>query len=183
MSKKKPTSKKKNLPDISSKSYPTELKDDLIRSVGRPSKYQPEMCMDLIYKMAQGKSFNTACVEMGINPDTGYEYVKEKGDYYKSEFAEAKKWGQALSERWWDEVGRLNLNNKDFNNVLYMMIRQNMHGWTRKVEGKIETKNTNETIETKKIEIKFDEGYVANVIKILSSSNALEEFGESSPDE
>jgi transposase len=178
MSKKKPTSK-----NISSRSNPLELEDDLIHSVGRPSKYQPEMCMDLIYKMAQGKSFNTACVEMGINPDTGYEYVKEKGDYYKPEFAEAKKWGQALSERWWDEVGRLNLNNKDFNNVLYMMIRQNMHGWTRKVEGKIETKNTNETIETKKIEINFNEEYAANVIKILSDSNALEKFGESSSDE
>lgn len=160
---------------------PTELLQKYMYSFGRPSDYDPEMCTDLILIMAEGRSFTNAATLMGISHVTAYDWIQEFIDgepnpRYKSDFSKAAKIGNALSELWWDEIGRCNLNNQKFNNTLYMMFRQNKHGWTRRLDGKIET--TNHTIDEKRTIIEHTmniqgEDSIAEIARILVESGAF----------
>lgn len=53
---------------------------------GRPSKYKPEYCKQLIEHCKAGKTFESFCTRILINPDTMYEWARNH-----SEFSEAKK--------------------------------------------------------------------------------------------
>lgn len=74
--------------------------------------------------MAEGKSKRTAAVEMGVTEHTFHNWAKKFPD-----FLQAVKIGENLCRRWWEEIGRLNLHNKGFNNVGWMMNMQNRFGW------------------------------------------------------
>lgn len=164
-------------------SIPPEVLQKHIYSFGRPSEYREEMCNELIHHMMQGRSFSNAAALMGISYTIAYDWVKEvdadgnPNPRFKPDFLKAYKIGLELSELWWDEIGRTNLGNKDFNNSLYMMFRTNKHGWTRRLEGKVDVVETNHTIDEKRITINQiqqigDEG-LAEIARILIDAGAI----------
>jgi hypothetical protein len=56
---------------------------------GRPSKYDPKYCEQLVEHMAGIHSFETFAAIINVNPDTLYEWAKQH-----PEFSEAKKIGR-----------------------------------------------------------------------------------------
>ena len=49
-------------------------------------------------------------------------------------FAELVDFGRMLSHAWWMEKARKNLNMRDFNTSLYVMVMKNRYGWAEKLE-------------------------------------------------
>ena len=184
--KKKPDAKYKELMSTARQlSIPIEILQKHVYNFGRPTDYQPEMCSQLIVIMATGRSFSNAATIIGISHVIAYDWIKETDSEgnpnprFKPDFFKSYKIGQELSELWWDEKGKVNLDNKDFNNTLYMMFRQNKHGWTRRLEGKMEVEKTekfiqeNRTVHEHIIRIQ-GEDELAEIARILEESGALE---------
>lgn len=183
--KKKPDAKYKELMATAKQlSIPIEIMQKHVYNFGRPSEYKPEMCSQLIVIMASGRTFTDACTILGISYVTAYAWMTEPteekpNDNFKPDFLKAHKIGQQLSDLWWNEIGKKNLNNKNFNNTLYMMFRQNLHGWTRRLEGKMELEKTekfiteNKTVHEHIIRIQGEEE-LAEIARILEESGALE---------
>jgi len=95
--------------------------------VGRPTKYKPEFCDAVIDCMRKGASKHEIALELDIHYDTIYEWEKEH-----KEFSDALKKGLCLSESWWIRQGRINLDSKSFQTVLWYMNMKNRHGWSDK---------------------------------------------------
>ena len=49
-------------------------------------------------------------------------------------FKELVEYGRLMSEAWWMERARMNLNNKQFNTSLWYAVMKNRYGWTDKTE-------------------------------------------------
>jgi hypothetical protein len=145
---------------------------------GRPAKYDPRYCKKYVELMANGYTKTAAAGRMGLRVETVIDWSNPSSPRYKPEFSQAVKAGAVLSEMWWDEVGHLNLHNKEFNNTLYMMFRQNLHGWTRRLEGRIET--SHEEIHTHKqvVEVKMADEQYAEILRILVECGAIEQSAE-----
>jgi hypothetical protein len=99
--------------------------------IGRPTKYDPSMCNEIEPLMAEGASITEVAAKLGITKDTLYRWLKDED---KKPFSDAIKRGQQLSEAWWLEKGRINLENKDFNSTLWYMNMKNRHGWKDRQE-------------------------------------------------
>ena len=179
------TNEKNNQPDksldkitkTSIKLPPTICKDTLYGMSNRSKKYTEELGESFALAMATGMSKTAACVIVGIHPDTMREWSNSDSPHYIEEFYEWLRLGETFSLAWWEEVGRLNLGNKEFNSTLYMMNMQNRHNWTRKLEGKLEQVNT----EKKEIEVKIDdatEGKLARIAEILHECGAIPSSNE-----
>lgn len=75
---------------------------------GRPTKYRPEFCQDLIDHMSKGYSYETFGAalydkygkEFGVHKDTLYEWEKEHSD-----FSDAKKVAFMKCQQEWEELG------------------------------------------------------------------------------
>jgi hypothetical protein len=155
---------------------------DQVYDFGRPTSYKPDMCPQLVAKMATGRSFQNAVTMMGISYMTACLWIKqpvedEPNPFYHEDFFYSYKLGMYLNELWWDEKGKQNLDNPKFNNNLYMMFRTNKHGWTRRLEGKVDVVETNHTIDEKRITINQiqqigDEG-LAEIARILIDAGAI----------
>lgn len=140
-------------------------------SNGYPSKYDDENHPLLVLRcMAEGASKAELCLEIGINPDTIYEWEKRHPS-----FKEAIRIGEQLSQAWWLTLGRKNLWNREFNSILWMMNMQNRHGWTRKmdVSGKAEVEHSGTVTEKKEITLDLSSGRRAEVAAILLGSGLL----------
>lgn len=96
---------------------------------GRPTKYDPSMCDDLIALFKEGASKAEIAAKLGICRDTFAEWEKSN-----PQFSEAVKKGVQLSEAWWQEQGRIALREKDFNSTLWYMNMKNRFGWRDKQE-------------------------------------------------
>lgn len=110
---------------------------------GRPTKFDPSMCEDLISLMREGASKTEVAAELGISWDTLARWQKEN-----PQFSEAIKVGERLSEAWWLKKGRLNLENKDFNYTGWYMNMKNRHGWRDKQDVTSDNQPINVTIKT-----------------------------------
>jgi DNA-binding XRE family transcriptional regulator len=120
--------------------------------MGRPSSYDPTVHPEAVLRAyAAGHTRAELAIDLGILPQTIWDWEARYSD-----FAAAIKVGKILQEAWWDCLGRRNLSNPYFNNVLYMMFRTNLHGWTRRVEGKLEAEVTRKTIEERRLYIETD---------------------------
>lgn len=68
--------------------------------LGRPPKYKPELCEDLVEKMGQGLSNIRISADWGIAESTFYEWVNTY-----QEFSDAYTLGKTKWEAWWEEFG------------------------------------------------------------------------------
>jgi len=160
-----------------------KLITNLINGLGRPTKYNPKMCLDIIKHMSEGRTIEDASTLMGISYVTLYNWIKEPTEdnpnpFFQPNFFKAYKLGEQLQRLWWNELGRMNLNNSYFNNTLYMMFRQNLHGWTRRLEGKLEVEKTEHIINEQRtrVDVNMMQGdeVIAEVTRILVESGAIE---------
>lgn len=68
---------------------------------GRPTKYKPEYCQQLIDWMKAGNSFWTFASTIPCTIDTISRWSMEHKD-----FSEAKKIGRVHEQKWWDDLHR-----------------------------------------------------------------------------
>lgn len=68
---------------------------------GRPSKYDPAYCQQLIDHMSEGASLLSFAAEIDVNRDTLHEWAR-----VHPEFSEAVTRGKAKCAAWWEKVGR-----------------------------------------------------------------------------
>lgn len=156
------------LPDDFSHKEVCELLDiDEKARAGRPTKCTKTLLKKFIVHMAQGKSAESAAILCKVTPGIVSQWKDPDNQFHKPEFLKAIKVGEALQKLWWDEIGRKNLHTKDFNNTLYMMIRQNMHGWTRRLDGKIEVKEEHKTTHEIKVNFEFDQNEIKEYLQGL----------------
>ena len=149
----------KNLPEVEK------------NKIGRPSKYRSKYCLNVIDYMSRGLSKNSVACKLGIAVKNMTEWSK-----HYPEFHMALKIGEQLSKHWWEEVGRLNIYNKNFNSTLYMMQMQNRHGWTRRLDGNIHASIENVNTERKEVILKIERSdeHVGKVLEILHRNGAIE---------
>lgn len=100
---------------------------------GRPkrtTKDFPENWKEMIIeKMSHGASKEELILVLGIGHDTFYRLKKEE-----KVFQDTIKRGEELCKAWWMEVGRINIENKNFSPVLWYMNMKNRFGWKDKTE-------------------------------------------------
>jgi hypothetical protein len=135
------------------------------------SKYDEQAHPLLVLRcMAEGASKEELCLEMGVNPDTLFEWQK-----VHASFANAIRVGELLSQAWWLKVGRENIWNCRFNSILYMMNMQNRFGWTRKMDvtGKADVSHSGTVTEKKEITLDLSAGRRAEVAAILLGAGLL----------
>lgn len=98
---------------------------------GRPTKYKPEMCQQVIDFMAQGYSKEATAAQIGIAKDTLYEWVKKH-----TEFSDAIKEGEDKSRLWWEKIGMAGMVGKvpGFNATTWIFNMKNRHNWADKSE-------------------------------------------------
>lgn len=107
-------------------------------SAGRPSKYRPEMCEELIEIMKEGASLVEVAALLDISETTIHEWKSPDSDYYIPEFSASVKKGIRLSAAWWENAGRTNLKDKDFSYTGWYMNMKNRFDWADKTENKNE---------------------------------------------
>ena len=99
---------------------------------GRPTKYKPEMCDQVIKLMGQGASLIEVAAELGVSHETVHDWKRVDSPQYIEAFSDAIKAGVRLSHAWWERNGRINLENKDFSATLWYMNMKNRFGWRDK---------------------------------------------------
>lgn len=71
------------------------------RPVGRPTKYRPEYCEQLIECMKRGAWLNSFAAQIGVSRNTLDLWAARH-----EEFAEALAIGKAAAAAWWENIGR-----------------------------------------------------------------------------
>jgi len=107
--------------------------------------------------LADGRTIHSVMAELGIPQTRFNSWVKKYRD-----FREAVELGLLMSYHWWLEIGRMNVNNNRFNNVLYESQMRNRFKWIEKnvsadsVAGTINIINSLEINENKEKGIDLD---------------------------
>jgi len=83
--------------------------------VGRPSKYDPKYCELLIEHMSEGLSFETFAVTIGVVVSTTYDWARDH-----KEFSEAKRYGFAACQYFYEQMGRSGMTKKGFNAAIWI---------------------------------------------------------------
>ena len=86
-----------------------------IRVVGRPSKYDPKFCDDIIRMGAEGYSIVEMAAELGLHRET----IEKNWPAQYPEFSEAFARARVLSQGWWERQGRIGLYAERFQPALY----------------------------------------------------------------
>jgi len=105
----------------------------MVREMGRPTKYKPEMCETVIELMREGASQEEVIGSLDISKDTYYRWREEH-----EEFSDAIKRGVRLSQTWWERQGRISLKDREFNYTGWYMNMKNRFKWADKQEVKNE---------------------------------------------
>lgn len=74
---------------------------------GRPSKYKPEYCDQLLSHMKQGLSFDSFAGTIGVAASTTYLWAKRH-----KQFSETKKVGEAAGLLVWEKIGMAGMSGK-----------------------------------------------------------------------
>ena len=93
---------------------------------GRPSKYDPKFCEDIVEWMREGVSKEACAGKLEIAKDTLYRWIAEH-----PEFSDAIRRGEQLSRQWWEARGREAMLGQipGFNATVWVMSMKNMHGY------------------------------------------------------
>lgn len=119
------------------------------REVGRPTKYKPEYCQEIIDYMIENRG--ASIVEFAAHICVGKSTIH---DWAKTipEFSDALDKAKAIAEAWWAKTGRegIFMGGKDnpFNSAVYNFTMAARFGWSQKIEQKQE-------IEAKGLEITY----------------------------
>lgn len=103
---------------------------------GRPTLYKSEYCDQVIGFLNEGMSIASIARELQVAKKTLYNWMEEH-----EEFLHAVKKGIDFSQGWWEEHGRKQLQNKDFNHVLWYMNMKNRfrEDWIERQEVKTDS--------------------------------------------
>jgi len=71
------------------------------RPEGRPSKFKPAYCNEVIQHMAEGASLTSFAGEIGVARSTINQWMEDH-----PEFSEAARVGKAKCAAWWEKQGR-----------------------------------------------------------------------------
>ncbi len=91
---------------------------------GRPTKYDPKFCDDIIPHFEQGMSTDEVADALGFCTKTFYNWMEKH-----EEFLHAVESGQLKAMVWWKANGRVNLENTKFNTKLWDINMKNRYGW------------------------------------------------------
>ncbi len=103
---------------------------------GRPTKYKPEYCLQLVEHMAKGLSFECFAAVIGVNRDSLNEWAKVHPD-----FSVAKSEGLDQNLLFWENLGIEHIINKSdsfgegqsssrsINASVYIFNMKNRHKW------------------------------------------------------
>lgn len=75
-----------------------------VKPRGRPTKYRPEMCEEVVVYMAQGMSLCEVAAKLGIRRETLWDWTRKNED-----FSNSIKVGTDLSQAWWEDIARNNI--------------------------------------------------------------------------
>lgn len=89
--------------------------------VGRPTKYQPQYCEQVVAHMREGASLTSFAAEVGVARSTINEWMANN-----TEFSESVKIGKAACAAWWERLGRNNAMTGDGNATLVIFGLKNM---------------------------------------------------------
>ena len=105
------------------------------RRPGQPTKYKPEYCEQLLAHMRGGLSFDSFAALCESHIDTLYEWAKRH-----PEFSDAKKRGQALSLRFWEQTGLDGIRGQIqyFNASAWIFAMKNRFKWRNEPEPEME---------------------------------------------
>lgn len=94
--------------------------------VGRPTKYKPEYCEQLIQHMSEGLMFESFAAVIDVNKDTLYEWCKRH-----PAFSEAKKTAISKNLLFYDKMSIAAMAGKikNFNATTYIFNMKNRHHW------------------------------------------------------
>ncbi len=95
------------------------------------SGYKPEMDEIAYNILAQGDGVAAVCAALNICAETYYRWLLEK-----TEFNNACSRGRMLGKTWWDEKGKANLENRNFNERLHKQ-QVTQHYWREERTGHI----------------------------------------------
>jgi transposase-like protein len=102
-------------------------------------KYDPDFCQQALQLLSEGKSICSLSSAFGVSPSTIQKWKKQ----YPA-FAEAVSQGVVLSQHWWEEQSRLNLNNRSFQWPGWIVNMRNRFSWKgsdpqeHRMSGKVE---------------------------------------------
>lgn len=99
--------------------------------IGRPTKYDPRYCTQVIRYMAKGYSKDVVAAKLGISRDTLYEWCKAH-----QEFSDTIKVGEAKSLLFWEKTGIEGMMGKikGFRPAVWIFVMKNRFGWRDIVE-------------------------------------------------
>jgi hypothetical protein len=89
--------------------------------IGRPTKYRPEYCDQVIAHMKEGASLTSFAAELCVARSTINEWMANN-----PEFSESVKIGKAACAAWWERLGRNNAMSGDGNATLVIFGLKNM---------------------------------------------------------
>jgi transposase len=85
------------------------------KKLGRPSKYKPEYCEQIIELGKQGKSIAQMAATFDVDKASIYRWAEESEDF-RTALARAR----AHSQNWWEEAAQNNIGNKNFNAQIWL---------------------------------------------------------------
>jgi len=85
------------------------------RPVGRPSKYKPEYCEQIIELGKQGKSIAQMAAAFDVDKASVYRWADEE-ETFRTALARAR----TYSQTWWEDKAQQNLGTRDFNAQLWL---------------------------------------------------------------
>ncbi len=97
---------------------------------GRPSKYDPSYCQELVDHMATGASATSFAAEIDVDRSTLTEWADKH-----PEFSLALSRGKAKCAAWWEKMGRSSASNGTGNATMIVFGLKNMSDdWRDKTE-------------------------------------------------
>jgi hypothetical protein len=117
-------------------------------ALGRPTKYDPKYCEELVEWMSKGMSFESFSGTIDTHRETLYEWAKQHKD-----FSDAKKLGREKSLIFYEKLGLSAQMGKikGFIPSVHIFTMKNKHGWQDSInvnsnESTIKTMTLNYTI-------------------------------------